>query len=217
MDLQFDKDELEFSLNLAKIKNWLKDDLHKRLFHVLTLESYSKDPENKSKKLFVIASKDIDPTSFALTLKRIREKKESGGSFSTFLMTSILILCKMTETQNREETLKFVEEKEQILKPVEDSLFLGIEDVKRFLRKDKNRKYVAKILKDDLEPDEGKIIYDAFKTACNTGTLEERLDSGYNEENGIWKGIVEMVKAIIQMKGQGDIADEDLGDENDYD
>lgn len=214
MDLQFDEHELEFSLNLATIKNWLNDDLHKRLFHILTLESYSQDPDNDSKKLFVLVSKDINPTSFALTLQKLRQKQTAGSeSFCTFLMNSLLFLCKMTESQSREETLKFVEGKEAQFKNIEDDLFIGIEAVKKFLKEEKNQKYVQKILKNNLEPEEGTYIYDVFKSACDNGTLESCLETGDKEEGGIWKAIIEMVKALIQMKGRDDSLDT-FGDED---
>ena len=214
MDLQFDENELEFSLNLATIKNWLNDDLHKRLFHVLALEGYSQDLGNDSKKLFVLVSKDINPTSFALTLQKLRQKQTAGSeSFCEFLMNSLLILCKMTESQPREEVLKLIEEKEARLKDLEDSLFIGIEAVKKFLKEEKNQKYVQRILKNNLEPEEGTYIYDVFKSACDNGTLDSCLETGDKEENGIWKAIIEMVKALIQMKGQDGSLDA-FGDEN---
>lgn len=216
MNLEFDYEELEASLNFAKIKNWLEDDLHKRLFHVLTLESYINDPGNDTKRLMVITSEHLDPTAFVLTLQKMRDSGGSGKSISNFMVLAILHLCSMTEKQTREETVEFVESKERIMGALESALNLniGIEEIKKFLRNEKNKTYILKVLKlhasQKSETEEvDQLVCKSFEDACNDGTLERKIETGYNGE-GIWKAIAEIVRSLIQMRGGRDITDEDL-------
>ena len=216
MDLKFDYEELEASLNFAKIKNWLEDDLHKRLFHVLTLESYVHDPENDTKRLMVIASEHLDPTAFILTLQRLRESGGSGKSICEFMVLAILHLCAMTEKQTREETIEFVESKEKVLDKIKPTLNLNIdiEAIKKFLRTEKNRLYVLKVFKlhgnQNKDDELAQLICKSFEDACNDGTLENKLEMGLVDGRGIWKAIVEIIRSIIQMRGGKDVTDDDL-------
>jgi type I site-specific restriction-modification system R (restriction) subunit len=216
MNLGFDYEELEASLNFAKIKNWLEDDLHKRLFHVLTLESYINDPGNDTKRLMVITSEHLDPTAFVLTLQKMRENGGSGKNISDYMVLAILHLCSMTEKQTRKETLEFIKSKEEVLDILKPALNLdvGLEEIKKFLRNDKNRAYILKIFKaherlkgENEEID--KLICKSFEDACNDGTLENKIETGYTG-GGVWKAITEIIRSFIQMRGGKDVTDEDL-------
>ena len=225
MNIEFDKEELDISLKFAKIKNWLEDDLHKRLFHALTMEGYLMDKENSAKRMLSIASENINPTAFILTLQKMRSSGDDGKSFCGYLLESILSLCTMTEKLSREEIIEFVEEKEKILGATKTVLNLDfdLDGIKKFLGKENNVKYILKVLKEHEEYIKGdpgirgtdteyasSLVYSSFEKAMKDGTLIKNIEYGYKSNEGLWGMIVEMVKALIQLRGGRDVDDSEL-------
>jgi hypothetical protein len=98
-----------------------------------------------------------------------------------------------------------------------------LDGIKKFLGKENNVKYILKVLKEHEEYIKGdpgirgtdteyasSLVYSSFEKAMKDGSLIKNIEYGYKSNEGLWGMIVEMVKALIQLRGGRDVDDSEL-------
>lgn len=223
---ELDENELEFSLNLARIKMWLEKELHRRLFRAVVNEALTMDPNNTAKKAMAVIAEDLNPSAFALSLQKIHEEgktNQKDDEFCNTLMKSISHLISMQESMSEERLERFIKAKEvqfglgtggERSQNIEDMKNTPAEEVAEYLRRGRNYEFVMKYFRlwtykcKKEDGDFPKIVYTLVSSSLDL-TINAILKDGV----GIGKILKDMVSEFMYLMGDATDSDIDSVDE----